>query len=625
MTNAGLTRISENLFRFTDTCNVYVLRSDREAVAIDFGDGGVLGALPEIGVDRISDVLMTHHHRDQAQGLPRAAEVGARIWVPPVERELFDDVDAHWQGRELYMSYNGRQDRFSLLTSVPIAGTLPEYRSAEFGGFSILVVPTPGHTIGSVTYIAGVDGQTAAFTGDLIAAPGKVWSLAATQWTYNGGEGIAGTIISALDLKDRGADTLLPSHGEPITDPPTALDLLVERLHLLNKLREQNPRLLELRERPYSPITPHLLRNRTSNSNSYVLLSESGKALVIDYGYDFAFGSGAGNDRASRRPWLQTIAALKRAHRIDRVDVAIATHYHDDHVAGFNLLRDVEGTRIWAGENFAHVMTDPARFNLPCLWYDPIPVDRSLPLGRPVRWEEYELTVYELPGHTLYAVAIGFEVDGKRVLAVGDQQNDATWMQYVFQNQIPVGNTYLRSVPPPRQLNYAYANGFAMDDFVRSAELYLRENPDLMLFGHWPPCWVDLEYLAELKERGELLRELHRELLPLDDVDFGAGGFAASIEPYQSSIEPGEVLALTVRVRNPFSRPAQVNVSIVAPLGWEIDGPKSVDLAPRSAGSVLVRVCPRQDGAVNRARVAADISVDGRRFGQQAEAVVSVR
>ena len=66
-------RISENLHRIEDTCNVYLLKSGRDGVLIDFGDGSVLDHLDEHGVDRITDVLLTHHHRDQAQGLSRAA------------------------------------------------------------------------------------------------------------------------------------------------------------------------------------------------------------------------------------------------------------------------------------------------------------------------------------------------------------------------------------------------------------------------------------------------------------------------------------------------------------------------------------------------------------------------
>jgi hypothetical protein len=51
-----------------DTCNVYLLVDGGEAIAIDFGSGSVLEHLSEYGVTRITDVVMTHHHRDQGQG-----------------------------------------------------------------------------------------------------------------------------------------------------------------------------------------------------------------------------------------------------------------------------------------------------------------------------------------------------------------------------------------------------------------------------------------------------------------------------------------------------------------------------------------------------------------------------
>jgi hypothetical protein len=60
-------RICEDVFLHTDTCHVSVLRHPdrRQAVLGDFG------------VDEITDVLVTHHHRDQVQGLARAVATGA--------------------------------------------------------------------------------------------------------------------------------------------------------------------------------------------------------------------------------------------------------------------------------------------------------------------------------------------------------------------------------------------------------------------------------------------------------------------------------------------------------------------------------------------------------------------
>jgi glyoxylase-like metal-dependent hydrolase (beta-lactamase superfamily II) len=626
-TRPGVRRLSPNLFAVSDTCNVYVVRDGRSGVAIDFGSGAVLEVLDELGIDRISDVLMTHHHRDQGQGLPRAVEAGIRIWVPPVERDLFEAADEHWQAREIYKNYNTRQDRFSLTRSVPIAGLHAEYRRQFRGGIEFEVVPTPGHTIGSDTILATVDGRRVAFTGDLIAGPGKTWSLAATQWTYNGGEGLAGLILSSVDLKQREPDVLLPSHGEPMDDPVTALDLLVERVGQLRNFREQSESPFGTHlERPYASITKHLLLNRTSNANSYVLVSDSGKALIIDYGYDFSPGWGAGPDRASRRPWLYTIPALKRDFGVERIDVVVPTHYHDDHVAAFNLLRDVEGTQVWAGENMADILERPSRYDLPCLWFDPIRVDRSVPLGEPVRWEEYEITLHPLPGHTLYAVAIGFEVDGKRVLALGDQIHEESWLAYLFHHEMSLGGKPISSLPPPKVLNYVYQNGFRLGDYRTTAEMYQRLMPQILLFGHWPPATsITPEYLEQLEARGARLERLHRELLPLETFDANAGGVTAVIRPYQATVTAGEWVSLSVDCLNPFHQEEDVSVELHVPDGFSVRPGRAHARVPASQQfRAEFEICA-SSGPMRRARVTADLTVGSRRLGEQAEALVTVR
>lgn len=595
-----LQKISESLYRFEDTCAVYVVRSGREAVLIDCGAADVLPRLETIGVQRLTDVLMTHHHRDQGQGLPHAVAAGARVWVPHAEQELFHSVDAHWQARELTNNYNVREDRFSLLEPVPVAGTLRDYATYRLGDHTFTVLPTPGHTVGSLSLLAEIDGRRIAFTGDLIAAPGKVWSLAATQWTYNKAEGVAATIASLLDLKARAPDLLLPSHGEPMAEPEAAIDLLIERLWRLLRARGENPRLFLFYQEPYQALTPHLLRNRTSVASSYVLLSESGKALLIDYGYDFATGFAAGTDRAARRPWLYTLPTLKRQYGVETIDVVIPTHFHDDHVAGFNLLREIEGTQVWAPENCADLLERPESYNLPCLWYDPIPVDRRLPPEQRIRWEEYELTLYEQPGHTRYAVAIAFEVDGKRVLAIGDQYEKGDQWNYVYQNRVGLG------------------------DYRRSAALYRQIQPDLILPGHFDPVSVTPEYLDTLVERGELFDQLHRDLLPQEAGDCGVDGIVEELGPYQSQVR-SEPVEFAVEVRNPFPREEEAAVRLVIPPGWEVDASeRRFWLEPHATRTVTFRARPPAGWAARRARLAADLTIGNRHFGQQAEALVTV-
>ena len=587
---------------FRDSCNVYVLRSGREAVLVDFGSGAVLDHLAELGVERVTDVLVTHHHRDQVQGLQRALDAGIRVWVPPVERDLFGGVDLRWQSRPVDNDYDLREDRFSLLQPVAVTGTVDEYRTTRFDGFEVYALPTPGHTIGSLTYLVELDGRRLAFCGDLVHGEGKVWSLAATQWSYTGVEGQAATILSCGILSDRRPDVLLPSHGEPVEDPQRALALVQARLQELVDMRLQEPWDLEdwLR-RPWVALTPHLLRNRASFATTYALLSETGSALLIDFGYDLTVGAPADGDRAARRPLLATLDLLRRDFGVERIEAAVTTHYHDDHVAGLNLLREIEGAEVWSPENVAPILADPLRYDLPCLWFDPIRVDRTLPLGQPVTWHEHELTAHPLPGHTLYAAAISFEVDGRRVLATGDQQsNDAG-----------------RSV-----LNYQYRNRFRAGDYVRSAELYKSLRPDLVVSGHWQPLEVPDGWLEKLLDDGKRLEELHRELLP--EEGFGPVGFGARIEPYRSASPPGGELEFDVHVRNPFDREATAAVELALPPRWEASpahGETMVESLGEATLSFRVRVGPEP---VRRARVGADLTVGGVRFGQQAEALVDV-
>ena len=182
---------------------------------------------------------------------------------------------------------------------------MPEYRWRRYGDVEMLAVPTPGHTPGSVSYVADVDGSRVAFTGDLIAAPGKVHSLASTQWAYNGLNGVVTTILSGLDVLDLDPAVLLPAHGEKIEDPKAAIHLLNARLQALINTRMPEWQIADLRSDPFVEITPHLLWNATGLANSYALLSDDGVALLIDYGYDFG-------------PYLPPFEQMITTHRSSR-------------------------------------------------------------------------------------------------------------------------------------------------------------------------------------------------------------------------------------------------------------------------------------------------------------------
>lgn len=612
----GIEEIVPGVFAVADSCTVYVVRSagpGSSAICIDFGSGRVLDELDVLQVSEISHVLMTHHHRDQGQGLPRAVRAGIEIWVPPVEVELFTEVDEFWQGRRVFNDYQLRSDRQSLLAPVPVTGTVPEYRTRDFGGVPVFTRPTPGHTTGSVSYLIDRPEGRLAFTGDLIHASGKVWSIMSTQWTYTGNEGPAMNMISAIRMAEERPDLLLPSHGRPITEPDGALKKLVDNLQAYVDSRRPTGSM-QIAERladPFRPITEHLLVNESSESRSYVLRSASGAALIIDYGYDQTTWYPLGGERASQRPWLESLPALRQRHGVSRVETAVATHYHDDHCAALNLLREVEGTEIWLPENVAPIMAEPLRYDLPCQWFEPIPADRVLPLGEPIRWHEYEITVHPLPGHTRYAVAYEFTVDGVRVLATGDQQDSLGDRRQ--------GRRHL--------LNYEYRNVTDPAEFAESADLYRRLGVQLLITGHWPERWVDEELLDGLDEAAATAVALHRDLLPEDAPAWPTSSSFVRLAPYWRSTSPGSRLRYEIEVDNPFDEPADATLILRTPPDWAVQ-PSTIRLtvAARATAVASVEVTvPATAPVPRRVPIAVDVTIASLRLGQHAEAVVALR
>jgi glyoxylase-like metal-dependent hydrolase (beta-lactamase superfamily II) len=415
------------------------------------------------------------------------------------------------------------------------------------------------------------------------------------------------TVLSCYQLQDEQLDLLLPSHGHPMPDPDEALELLASRMQYHVDSRRWHPWDLADRLRnPFIPLTDHLLLNRSSLSCCYILLSDTGEALLVDYGYDVTTGLPTGTERAARRPWLASLPALKEQFGVSRVSVAMPTHYHDDHVAGLPLLRAVEGTQIWVPSNVAPILADPWMHDLPCQWFEPIRADRVLPVGESFTWNEYTITVHEQPGHTLFASAFEVQVDGVTVMFTGDQQENL-------------------GIPGERHeiLNYQYRNRYRIGDYKASAELYRRVAPGLMLSGHWEPRWVDEGYLDYLLDAGHDLIDMHRALLPLDELDLGADGVLARLTPYRSRVAAHGELTLTATVRNPFGQRCEATLRLVLPEGFSSRSGGSVWLDAGEEIEVPLRISAGR-GPRSRQRVALDVTIGDLMLGQHAEALIEV-
>lgn len=135
--------------------NCHVLDHDGLAVAIDPGGdpAEVVAHLKANGLT-LTHILVTHMHFDHIYGCAALAEAtGAPVLAPAGDEQLM--------GTEL-----GSGGLFGFPRVAPFTRQPAPVGEAEFAGLRCLVLPTPGHSPGSLSYYFPDAG--AAFVGDLV-------------------------------------------------------------------------------------------------------------------------------------------------------------------------------------------------------------------------------------------------------------------------------------------------------------------------------------------------------------------------------------------------------------------------------------------------------------------------
>ncbi|MDW8105830.1 MAG: MBL fold metallo-hydrolase, partial [Armatimonadota bacterium] len=484
--------------------NVGVLHHGEEALLIDVGDGAVLDVLAGCGIRWVDGVLLTHHHRDQAEGAPRVLETGGWTGAPEAERALFEEVEAYWADPSNRWHLYRFRPHNVLSQSVPIHRTFVDGDTLRWTPARITALQTPGHTDGSMTYLVDVDGQRIAFCGDLIFSEGQILDIYSLQkgfgglTDYHGYMGAWREVIASLRrIEAAGATVLVPSHGHIIRDPKSAIDLLESRLQAVYEnylstsalwyyfpelLRTQSPTAQPLAVAPSLPV-PSFLRHV---GTSWMIRSESGHLLVMD----------CGSEEVVRQveQWLAT-------GEVTAVDALWITHYHDDHVDAIPLFRQRFGCPIIAEASVAQVVSQPERWWLPCQSPWAIPVDRVVQPGERWRWQEFTLTAYHFPGQTLYHGGLLVEGKGMRLFFCGDSFTPTGLDDYCTFNINLLGE------------------GVGYDFCLQLLE---ELRPDMLL-----NCHVEAPFApspADLRQWREALREryaLLQQLLPCEDPNDG--------------------------------------------------------------------------------------------------------
>lgn len=176
--------------------NGFLLSDNGKAVFIDPGDdpAKVLELIKSEGLE-LTHVLITHIHLDHFYGATRLAdETGAEVLV--YEKDAFlieEEVRNGWE-----MGYPELEKEF---TYTPL-----ELGEQEFLGCKCVVLSTPGHTPGSVTFHFPDEGV--AFVGDLIFAR----SVGRTDYTGGNTQDLMNSIRTHIFTMPE-ETVLLPGHG----------------------------------------------------------------------------------------------------------------------------------------------------------------------------------------------------------------------------------------------------------------------------------------------------------------------------------------------------------------------------------------------------------------------------
>jgi len=617
----GWQKITPRVFRWCDSCRVYAVEGQGgEWLLVNAGNGDAAAQMPERPGARGGVLLLTHHFRDHSAGAEAFRAAGFRVAAPWHERELLSGEQRAMRTKQALFLYDLSWEHYAPVRPIAVDRWMLDYEVATLAGLRVEVVPTPGVTMGAASYIVTLpEGRRLAFVGELMGEPGKLARISPLQYNYNDLTGAENVLLSWRRVLAARPDIAFPSLGEPIGDCGAAVEQLKRGLAQFEAVHPGlAARLDEPGREGVEEVAPRLYRAKASSAETHFLVSESRKVLALDFGYDAA-GVRFPNRLVSwtRRPLLHSVAALRAATGAPRVDVVLPTHYHDDHIVGIPLLQRLHGTEVWAGENFADLLERPADFDRPCLWPEPIAVQRRLPLGRPIRWEDVVLTLWPMSGHTEFSTLVLFEMNGRRIAHTGDQ---LFYYDPVTMKLTPPESGGIFS-------NHVYRNGLELGCYVRFVRQLREFAPELILSGHHPPYRPTAELWPRLEQAAQAFDDAHRAVMSVSesDVHFGIESQPAKILPYETDVARASPrVPLRGWILNPFGRAATAEVRFAAGVNGIAVAPRVLSLLPRQKSWFTTEAAVAASVPVGRHPIALDLRVDGRSFGQVAEAWLRV-
>jgi glyoxylase-like metal-dependent hydrolase (beta-lactamase superfamily II) len=618
--------LSPDLFVWTDTCNVYVLRDGDAALLIDLGDGSVLDRLGDIGVRRVEWVLFTHHHREQCLGAPRLQGTGARIAAPEAERILFERP-TDFRRMQVRLgdphTVHGASYVRPPIQAIPLDRAFQDQDTFAWRGHTFECLSTPGNSPGAMTYRLRLNDQWLGFSGDAMLDGAQMHTWFDTEWDYGFAAGIQTlrqTVARMLKLEFA---VWCPSHGSLIREPRNQLRLFADKLARLERLYVRGYDVeggsAAYQDKVSTPtvvsnlwqVTPSVFKLKRPNfwGNFGLILAPSGHALIVDCGL------------LDERMLDQALDGMREHFGLKAVDAVIITHIHGDHFLEAPYLRQTSGAPIWALNNMVDKMEHPDRFDYPAMiqaygkkYPDGSPmngvnVDRAFQPGETFEWEGIQFTVDWMPGQTEFALCLHGEIDGRKIAFTGDN---------IFGDPDDPTQT-------GHEAMVARNSAILEEGYIYAAEFLTRLQPDIMVGGHSFVMGRPAAFIERYRRWGYEMREAFQALSPHPDYRYWFDPFWVRAEPYRIAMQPGDSAELVLHLRNFLDRPQSYRVDLHTPDGVRVQ-PAVVErqIPPDTTIQVPVQVTARPFVPAGVYPVALDVTVAGYRHGPLFDFVIGV-
>lgn len=606
------TELTSGLEIYPDVVQVGVLQGNGRVLLIGCGDGKFLEQ-GRVTAEEVDWVWLTHHHRDEAAGLPLLLSAGAKLCVPAEEQILFDAIEGYWaDDSKHYHLYDFHPTTLTLREPLLVGRAVRGGDTFTWDGWNIEVIDTPGHTLGSVSYL--VEGQDirVAFVGDLIYGPGQVWDFYSLQGRlqfsdggqsseYHGFGENADKILESLEaVLAREPDLLVPSHGRIMDAPRQAVDALRENLArcLENYRRISAGRWYFPTAKPEWRVAQKEAAKNVRELPNWVLEPcGTSRALLADDRSVFLLDCAGDCPRVIQRQQEQG--------NITSVDGVWITHYHDDHVGAINALRSQQGCPVTVHERMQDILRRPSAYLMPCLHHEPIEVDRTVSTAESWEWKGFRLTAYDFPGQSYYDAALLVERDGVSILFVGDSLTPGGLDDYCCFNRNLLGT------------GVGYQRCLALLDEIQ---------PDLVVNQHVAKAFTfSPEQRREMQEFLQQRVELFRRLLPWLHPNFGLDHQWVRCYPYAQEARAGEKVNFDVCILNHSDARNIAFASLRLPKGWiSLIGDGKTEVEPKQEGVISLSAQIPATAEQKRYVIGFVVTYDGQCLGEIVEGIVDV-